>query len=794
MSKRLVTLFSRIIVCICSAFLLLGMYFMHSSLTVKAQGTTPFLASPYYGAVIENQGYSAGHPAYDYAVNYSQVLSADSGVVERVRWYNNDPACHGPVTNSVCGYGLHVYITHSNGYVSRYAHLSSATYRINTSGQSVQAGQIIGTSGNTGWSTGPHLHFEVVNGSGTSVNPSSPNLWEDGQWAPYYRPIPAPASAEITVIENTADNSAGFRKGTGGFEVSSCTGNCGTWTQASGGSSSTFYYTAADRVNNSADQWAKWTLANVPDGGGIYEIYVHVPSTNATSWQVPYVISSRDINNNSVTTYATIDQFGLTDDWVSIGTYRMSSGDYIYMHDATGEAQNGHCTGSCQMAADAVRFVRRGTVYLPGYRFSSPPNSHMILRNNGAGPANIRAKCYNNNGGLLVAFNFALNAHERITANCSSTQIAHATIEASQDVSVILRTLNLNEDRRILDNGFMPAGFGDPAFEQVASTTYVPAFYHANFGVSSRLILFNPTGSWANVTVEFKDRNNVNNTSNLYGLAPRGGGTVNSNAIFNAAWGGSLRITSDQPLAVHLEEDASNNIGRSFNATAVGKTLLYVPAAYRQYFGLSTGLVVQNLGNVATNARLTICDHQFVTCHTHMFNNLPALQARGIYLDDPTVTPVLANWRGSVKIESLNNDNSVNTNAPLAVVANNGKLFSTGNGGGYDFSAAGSGGRNIYLPVANKSTTGYTTGYTIRNISTGAVTGTAIYYNANGTVIGTQPFTLGVGQVVGYHQANDTFLPNNWEGSVMISASNNVVAIMREDTTTSLSGYNGLVR
>ncbi|KKW15832.1 MAG: Metalloendopeptidase-like protein membrane protein [Parcubacteria group bacterium GW2011_GWA2_50_10b] len=56
------------------------------------------------------------------------------------------------------GYGLYVVIKHSNGTQTLYAHMS----KINVSvGQYVDQGEIIGAVGNTGRSTGPHLHFEV---------------------------------------------------------------------------------------------------------------------------------------------------------------------------------------------------------------------------------------------------------------------------------------------------------------------------------------------------------------------------------------------------------------------------------------------------------------------------------------------------------------------------------------------------------------------------------------------------------------------------------------------------------
>lgn len=65
------------------------------------------------------------------------------------------------------GYGNMVEIRHANGLYSRYAHLSRILVK---AGQAVTAGAVIGKSGNTGRSTGPHLHYEIREGE-RAVNP-----------------------------------------------------------------------------------------------------------------------------------------------------------------------------------------------------------------------------------------------------------------------------------------------------------------------------------------------------------------------------------------------------------------------------------------------------------------------------------------------------------------------------------------------------------------------------------------------------------------------------------------------
>lgn len=93
----------------------------------------------------------AGHNGVDFGVKVgSPILSAASGVV--LGTGDTDTACSG------VSYGKWILIKHGNGLTTLYAHLS--VIKVKT-GEVVGSRQTIGLSGNTGYSTGPHLHFTV---------------------------------------------------------------------------------------------------------------------------------------------------------------------------------------------------------------------------------------------------------------------------------------------------------------------------------------------------------------------------------------------------------------------------------------------------------------------------------------------------------------------------------------------------------------------------------------------------------------------------------------------------------
>lgn len=105
-----------------------------------------------------------GHTAMDIAIPQgTPVKAVGDGEVLYAGWSNNmtpaDAAPFGglPYDGSA---GIQVVVRHDNGFATNYCHLSEIRV---SKGQRISMDTVVALSGNTGLSTGPHLHFEVIN-------------------------------------------------------------------------------------------------------------------------------------------------------------------------------------------------------------------------------------------------------------------------------------------------------------------------------------------------------------------------------------------------------------------------------------------------------------------------------------------------------------------------------------------------------------------------------------------------------------------------------------------------------
>jgi len=95
------------------------------------------------------------HNGIDFSARIGEAVMASMDGVVSLAIYNP-------------GYGYHIKINHSNGYKTLYSHLSSFSVQ---QGDEVKRGQKIGESGNTGNTSGPHLHFTIFDIDDNPINP-----------------------------------------------------------------------------------------------------------------------------------------------------------------------------------------------------------------------------------------------------------------------------------------------------------------------------------------------------------------------------------------------------------------------------------------------------------------------------------------------------------------------------------------------------------------------------------------------------------------------------------------------
>ena len=283
------------------------------TVATSANGVDPFFNAGY--AITPGGGnylYYDGHNGWDLALNYETLLAAADGIV-------NLAGCDPFNGGCGAGFGLTVTIDHPNGFTTRYGHMSQIWV---SPGQQVVRGQAIGVSGNTGASTGPHLHFGVyITSSWTAIDPwgwdgnypdpwpsDQGNLWITGNpqnpvpWAPQnVTANPGGNAATVSWLAPAFDGGSGVTS----YSVTSSPGGIvttvpGTQTSAvvsglTNGTAYTFTVTASNGNGTSPDSvpsnqvvpTATVSIVN-PATSGTTDFTVSWSASNTNSFDVAY--------------------------------------------------------------------------------------------------------------------------------------------------------------------------------------------------------------------------------------------------------------------------------------------------------------------------------------------------------------------------------------------------------------------------------------------------------------------------------------------------------------------------
>lgn len=284
-----------------------------------------------------------GHSGYDWSMpENTPIYAAASGIIENLTISNN-------------GYGNRIIIKHPNGYRTLYAHLKASQPFAGgiTLGQSVEQGELIGYSGNTGNSSGAHLHFGVYRGafSSNEIKATDPFGWR----GTYTDPLLSfgtghtascvwrssdidPISCADTVVEDAA--AEGFSLG-------------GTWGYSQIGHGFHMYF----RTTTTANDNGVWCLPTYYDGK--YKFYAWIPSANATSQIAQYHIWT---STGWIT--VTKNQNNFSDLWVYLGTYKLNASMNPSYNCVVLNANTGESSGTRLVGLDAIK-IRNYPIFIP---------------------------------------------------------------------------------------------------------------------------------------------------------------------------------------------------------------------------------------------------------------------------------------------------------------------------------------------------------------------------------------------------------------------------------------------
>lgn len=308
--------------------------------------------------------YYDGHDGVDYGIFYRPIYAAaDADQIVYAGWW--DPQNH------KINLGIYVRLRHPNGYNTYYGHMSSvAVQSCSTPGCTfVPHGEMLGISGTTGNSSGPHLHLLVRNPSNRSVDPygwqgSGPDPWIHNQRESLWVTNPALAyyGAQIypsgPALEYPRTPPTGIVVDDGSASFDETPDEC--WNDIAAGSAQGGAMRFSRPRTTAPSCTAQWFLP-LGSARGRYALYVRIPAIRATTEGAIYTIRHSGESDQVVVNQNVFPNIHyVTDGWVYIGKYDFTANGDEYV-ELTNRTQDEPATiADLYVGVDAVRFVLQG--------------------------------------------------------------------------------------------------------------------------------------------------------------------------------------------------------------------------------------------------------------------------------------------------------------------------------------------------------------------------------------------------------------------------------------------------
>lgn len=335
-----------------------------------------------------------GDWAYDFSMNVGTPLWAShSGTVALVKENSSTGGCDPDFAN------LANYVVINNdgdNTATLYLHLNTNGVVVNV-GQHVNQGDLIGYSGQTGYSCGAHLHFQVQDRG---------SWWMQSHRVVFDDPIGEPTKDEYVVSNNYRTPSTANCSNPTDTDVYVCNptltpvynGNTCTsfWYRFTGYENQPAYVTLNAYESSTSSNSGVWT-PNLPSTG-TYEIFAHIGQHGSIDrncgWTADTV--SIDTNHAKYRVYSSgstlireveINQYPYSNQWVSLGQFNLTAGTsaYVKLADVTGETRLTHnvsfgalhfelVSPTCYTLTTGVSPANAGTVSLSEYSSGSCPS------------------------------------------------------------------------------------------------------------------------------------------------------------------------------------------------------------------------------------------------------------------------------------------------------------------------------------------------------------------------------------------------------------------------------------
>lgn len=312
-----------------------------------------------------------------------------------------------------------------------------------------------------------------------------------------------------------------------------------------------------------------------------------------------------------------------------------------------------------------------------------------------------------------------------------------------------------------------------------SDTVYLPAILKNAWSWTTTFAVQNAGSGNTDITVEFRDMSGVLVDTDTYaGVAA--GASVYCNQgeddELGSFFAGSAKITSNpEPVVVVVNEDSTVYDTMAYNGLASGATSLSLPSILKWYFSWSTDIRMMNVGSSSTVATLefrdldgnltylttvTLAPNQPWAANQHFDTNLPDV------------------WAGSVRIT---------TDPPQPVVAIVNEVaqdVSYGSGKSMAYSGVSAGGTQYSLPSILKNAWGWFTDIRMMNTTGSQVNVTRTYYNTAGAEVWSDTQPIPAYGVRAYNQLFEGDLGDSFEGSVKLTATGDIAAIVNEVALT----------